>query len=79
MMDYHIMYNDLIKKVNSLFKKNSNIRKKIYKRINYSPMQISEQKDIVVRHPCMEDIPKTIKLTYNCYAGGFTNSIHTRK
>ena len=44
-MDYHIMYNDLIKKVNSLFKENSNIRKKIYKRINYSPMQISEQKD----------------------------------
>ena len=22
---------------------------------------------------------KTIKLTYNCYAGGFTNRIHTRK
>lgn len=44
-MDYHLMYNALIKKVNALFKEDSNIRKKIYQRINFSSLQISEQKD----------------------------------
>ena len=44
-MDYHLMYNDLMEKVNALFKEGSNIRKKIYQRINYSTIQISDQKD----------------------------------
>ena len=44
-MDHHLMNNDLMKKVNALFKEGSNIRKKIYQRINYSPILISEQKD----------------------------------
>lgn len=48
-----------------------------YRRVDVQDDQEAEV--IVVRHPCMEDIPKTIKLTYNCYAGGFTNRIHTRK
>ena len=45
-MDYHLMYNDIIKKVNALFKEDSNLRKKIYQRINFSPLQIAEQKDM---------------------------------
>ena len=45
-MDYHMMYNDLMKKVNALFGEESNLRKKIYQKIIYSPLQISEQKDM---------------------------------
>lgn len=45
-MDYHMMYNDLMKKVNALFGEESNLRKKIYQKISYSPLQISEQKDM---------------------------------
>lgn len=45
-MDYHFMYNDLMKKVNALFRDDSILRKKIYQRINYSPLQSSEQMDM---------------------------------
>ena len=45
-MDYHFMYNNLMKKVNALFREDSALRKRIYQRIDYSPLQISEQMDM---------------------------------
>ena len=34
---------------------------------------------IVVKHPQIEGIPQTITLSYNSYAGGFTNCTHIQK
>ena len=45
MMDYHLMYNDLMDKTNAIFAKDDNIRIRIHKMIRYSPLQIVERKD----------------------------------
>ena len=44
-MDYHLMYNDLMDKTNAIFAENENIRNRIHRMIDYSPMQIVERKD----------------------------------
>ena len=38
MMDYHLMYNDLIDKTNALFSGNAEVINRIYKMIGYYPM-----------------------------------------
>ena len=45
MMDYHLMYNDLIDKTNALFSGNAEVINRIYKMIGYYPMQILEKAD----------------------------------
>jgi len=45
MMDYHLMYNDLMDKTNAIFEDADNIRSRIHKMIGYSPLQIVERKD----------------------------------
>ena len=45
MMDYHLMYNDLIDKTNALFSRNAEVINRIYKMIGYYPMQILEKAD----------------------------------
>ena len=45
MIDYHLMYNELMDKTNAIFAEDDNIRSRIHKIIGYSPMQIVERKD----------------------------------
>ncbi|MCR5272040.1 MAG: hypothetical protein K6E13_03550 [Lachnospiraceae bacterium] len=45
MMDYHLMYNDLIDKTNALFSENAEVMNRIYKMIGYYPMKILEKAD----------------------------------
>ena len=45
MLDYHLKYNELINKTNALFAEDSNILERIFNMINYSPMQVIEQKE----------------------------------
>ena len=45
MMDYHLMYNDLIDKTKALFSENAEVINRIYKMIGYYPMQILEKAD----------------------------------
>ena len=45
MVDYHLKYNELINKTNALFAEDSKILERIFNMINYSPMQVIEQKE----------------------------------
>ena len=45
MMDYHLMYNDLMDKTNAIFVDAENVRSRVHKMIGYSPMQIIERAD----------------------------------
>ena len=54
----------------------------LYRADYYRNVDVQDDQEaelIVVKHPHIEDIPKTITLSYNSYAGGFTNCTHTRK
>ena len=45
MIDYHLMYNELMDKTNAIFAEDDNIRSRIHRIIGFSPMQIVERKD----------------------------------
>lgn len=44
-MDYHLMYNDLMDKINAIFVDAENVRSRVHKMIGYCPMQIIERVD----------------------------------
>ena len=51
MMDYHLMYNDLMDKTNAIFADAGNIRSRIHKMIGYSPLQFAHLPiDILSKH-----------------------------
>lgn len=54
----------------------------LYRADYYRNVDVQDDQEaelIVVKHPQIEGIPQTITLSYNSYAGGFTNCTHIQK